>query len=416
MKRTPAAGRQSPPPRDREETSGIPPEREEPRRRRDDEAAASPHQWFEKITGEVRAARRDLQTAFAHPQLRPAVLLALRAFAQAAQVGATTSLPADTIEQGSPREIALAEHLTHYGQWVEKITGEVRAARRDLQTAFAHPQLRPAVLLALRAFAQAAQAGATTPPPADAVTFPFVELGPNLLVPLDARAPRQGDLPIGESPRMREVTRLLEQVSETTAAVLITGEPGTGKDVIARLLHEQGPRAQGPFITVNCAAIPETRLEAELFGEERGMVTGATQRTPGRLELAAGGTLFLDEIEALSPELQAKLLRVLQDRRFERVGGTETLTTDARIVAATNQDLEGLIAEGRFRRDLFYRLNVYPIALPPLRERPEDLPRADPPRLPAAGPEGSSCRAGEGNREARAPPVARQCPGAGGGH
>jgi two-component system response regulator AtoC len=290
-----------PPQRDREETSGIPPESEETRRRRDDEAAASPHQW------------------------------------------------------------------------VEKISGEVRAARRDLQTALAHRQLRPAVLLALRAFAQAAQAGATTPPPADAVTFPFVELGPNLLVPLDARAPRQGDLLIGKSPRMREVTRLLEQARETTATVLITGEPGTGKDLIARILHDQGPRAQGPFITVNCATILETRLEAELFGEEHGIVTGATQRTPGYLELAAGGTLFLDEIDALSLALQAKFLRVLREQRFTHVGGTETLTTDARIVAATHHDLQRLMTEGRFRSDLFYRLNVYPIALPPLRERPEDL-------------------------------------------
>ena len=172
---------------------------------------------------------------------------------------------------------------------------------------------------------------------------------------------------------MQEVSRLVERGLHTTATVLLTGERGTGKDLIARVLHDQGPRAKGPFITVNCAAIPETLLEAELFGDERGAFTGATQRKPGRLELAAGGTLFLDEIGDMSPVLQAKLLRVLQEKQFERVGGTETLTTDARIVAATNQDLERLIAEGRFRRDLFYRLNVYPIALPPLRERQEDL-------------------------------------------
>jgi DNA-binding NtrC family response regulator len=175
------------------------------------------------------------------------------------------------------------------------------------------------------------------------------------------------------SPKMQEAYRLVEQVLPTTATVLLTGERGTGKDRIARLIHESGPRAQGPFITVNCAARPETWLEAELFGDEREAFPDATQRQPGRLELAAGGTLFLEEIDALSPALQGKLLRVLQDRQFERVGGTETLATDARIVAATNQDLERPIAEGRFCSDLFYRLNVYPIALPPLRERKEDL-------------------------------------------
>jgi Nif-specific regulatory protein len=178
---------------------------------------------------------------------------------------------------------------------------------------------------------------------------------------------------VGESPRMQEVYRLVKRVLNTTANVLLTGESGTGKELIARVIHYEGPRAKGPFIAVNCAAIPETLLEAELFGYERGAFTGANQRKPGRFELANGGTLFLDEIADMSPLLQAKLLRVLQEKQFERVGGTETLTHNARIVAASNQDLERLVTEKRFREDLYYRLNVYPITLPPLRERQEDL-------------------------------------------
>jgi Nif-specific regulatory protein len=178
---------------------------------------------------------------------------------------------------------------------------------------------------------------------------------------------------VGESPTMQDVYRLVERVLNTTATVLITGESGTGKELIARVIHYQGPRAHGPMIAVNCAAIPETLLESELFGYEKGAFTGAAQRKPGRFELAAGGTLFLDEIAEMSSTLQAKLLRVLQDKHFERVGGTETLVTDARIIAATNQDLERLMAERKFRRDLYYRLNVYPIPLPPLREREADI-------------------------------------------
>jgi Nif-specific regulatory protein len=181
------------------------------------------------------------------------------------------------------------------------------------------------------------------------------------------------DTLIGESSSMQEAYRLIDRVLHTTTTVLITGESGTGKDLVARILHSQGPRAKGPFIAVNCAAIPESLLEAELFGHERGAFTGALQRRPGRFELASTGTLFLDEIAEMSPTLQAKLLRVLQEQRFERVGGTETITTNARILAATNQDLERRMAEGRFRPDLFFRLNVYPIPLPPLRERVEDI-------------------------------------------
>ncbi len=178
---------------------------------------------------------------------------------------------------------------------------------------------------------------------------------------------------IGESPAMQEVCRLISRILDTTTTVLITGESGTGKEIVAHAIHAHGPRAKRPFIAINCAAIPESLLEAELFGFERGAFTGAVQRKLGRFELAAGGTLFLDEIGEMSPSLQAKLLRVLQEKTFERLGGTSTLTADARIIAATNRDLAQAVREGKFREDLFYRLHVYPILLPPLRERKEDL-------------------------------------------
>jgi Nif-specific regulatory protein len=181
------------------------------------------------------------------------------------------------------------------------------------------------------------------------------------------------EIPVSASPRMQEVSRLVAQVLSLPVTILLTGESGTGKEVLARAIHAQGPRAQGPFIAVNCAAIPETLLEAELFGYERGAFTGATRRKPGRFELAAGGTLLLDEIGEMSLALQVKLLRVLQEKRVERLGGTASLALDARIIVATNQDLERLVAQRQFRADLFYRLNIYPIPLPPLRERKEDI-------------------------------------------
>jgi Nif-specific regulatory protein len=181
------------------------------------------------------------------------------------------------------------------------------------------------------------------------------------------------DTCVGASPQMQEVYRLVDRILNVTTTVLITGESGTGKELIARALHSRGARAKGLFIAVNCAAIPETLLEAELFGYERGAFTGAVQRKLGRFELAGGGTLFLDEIGEMSPALQAKLLRVLQEKQFERVGGTATIATNARIIAATNRDLPSLIAQGKFREDLFYRLNIYPIPLPPLRKRREDI-------------------------------------------
>jgi len=173
---------------------------------------------------------------------------------------------------------------------------------------------------------------------------------------------------------MREVISLADVVSKSEATILLRGESGTGKDLIARYIHANSPRAQGPFIKIHCGALPETLVESELFGYEKGAFTGAAARKQGKIELAKGGTLFLDEIGEISPGVQVKLLRLLQDREFERLGGNETLKTDARIIAATNKNLEEAMALKEFREDLFYRLNVIPIQLPPLRERKEDLP------------------------------------------
>ena len=178
---------------------------------------------------------------------------------------------------------------------------------------------------------------------------------------------------VGESRELRQVLTQTAQVAATEATVLLLGESGTGKEVVARLVHRGSARKAGPFIALNCAALPEQLLEAELFGYERGAYTGATQSKPGQLEQAAGGTLFLDEVAEMSPSAQAKFLRVLQEREFQRLGGTRVLRTDARIVAATNRDLLRAIANGQFREDLYYRLNVFAIRLPPLRARRDDI-------------------------------------------
>ncbi len=178
---------------------------------------------------------------------------------------------------------------------------------------------------------------------------------------------------VGTSNPMRELLGQVAQVSVTNTSVLLRGESGTGKELVAHAIHYNSARAAGPFIRVNCAALPETLMESELFGHERGAFTGAQARKKGRFELAHGGTLFLDEIGELSLSTQAKLLRVLQEREFERVGGNEVLRVDVRLIAATNRDLEQAIAERRFRDDLYYRLNVFPLFLPPLRDRKPDI-------------------------------------------
>jgi len=184
---------------------------------------------------------------------------------------------------------------------------------------------------------------------------------------------RHGDI-VGDSPAIREVLAQVEKVSGTGASVLLLGETGTGKELVAQRIHDLSPRRDRPMITVNCAALPPTLMESELFGREKGAYTGAVSREVGRFELADGSTLFLDEVGELSPDLQAKLLRALESGEFERVGSSRTLRVDVRVVAATNRDLAAAVREGSFRKDLFYRLNVFPIQVPALRERREDIP------------------------------------------
>lgn len=179
---------------------------------------------------------------------------------------------------------------------------------------------------------------------------------------------------IGDSPQVRKVRELAAQVAKTSSTALIQGESGTGKELIARLIHFNSPRAARPFVAFNCGALPINLLESELFGYEKGAFTGAYKRKQGRFDLAHTGTIFLDEVGDMSPELQVKMLRVMEEKTFERLGGTETLQVDVRFIAASNKDLRILVQKGSFRQELYYRLNIFPIYIPPLRERREDIP------------------------------------------
>jgi DNA-binding NtrC family response regulator len=195
----------------------------------------------------------------------------------------------------------------------------------------------------------------------------------NLLLKEELAARRGAPAIIGEAPALKRVLATLHRAAATDTTVLLLGESGTGKELFARTLHALSPRADGPFVAINCAAIPETLLESELFGHEKGAFTGATARKPGRFELAHRGTLFLDEIGDLPIGLQAKILRALEEKRFERVGGTQSLQVDVRLVSATNRNLKTAVAARQFREDLFFRLSVFPIDIPPLRERTGDI-------------------------------------------
>src|SRR5262245_6693113 len=193
------------------------------------------------------------------------------------------------------------------------------------------------------------------------------------VIPADRPAPDRADVLLGKCPAMQEVYKAVGRVAPTDETVLILGESGTGKELVARAIYQHSKRADRPFLAINCAAIPEALLESELFGHERGSFTGADRQRVGKFEQCNGGTIFLDEVGDMASLTQAKILRLLQEQSFERVGGSETVRTDVRVIAATNADLDRLVADGRFRQDLFFRLNVFPMRIPPLRERGTDV-------------------------------------------
>ena len=196
----------------------------------------------------------------------------------------------------------------------------------------------------------------------------------NLILKEELAQRRGAPTIVGDDPKLKQVSLALHRAAGTDTTVLLEGESGTGKELFARALHALSPRAEGPFVAINCAAIPETLLETELFGHEKGAFTGAANRKPGKFELGHRGTLFLDEIGDLPLSLQAKILRALEEKRFERVGGTLPIQVDVRVVAATNRNLKAAVAARQFREDLYFRLSVFPITIPPLRDRPEDIP------------------------------------------
>jgi two-component system response regulator AtoC len=236
--------------------------------------------------------------------------------------------------------------LTAHGSVPLAVTAMKQGAADFVLKPFDREELLFAVKKAL---AQARHPAASEPPPPPGRTF------------------------VGASPAMRECEAIIARAAAGRATVLLRGESGTGKELAARALHQQSDRRDGPFVKIHCAALPDNLLESELFGYEKGAFTGAIQRKPGRVDLAEGGTLFLDEIGDVTPAVQVKLLRLLQDREFERLGGVQTMRADVRFVAATHRDLEAMVARGDFREDLFYRLNVIPIWMPPLRDRPGDI-------------------------------------------
>ena len=214
---------------------------------------------------------------------------------------------------------------------------------------------------------------------------------------------------ISSSPGLQSVWRALQMVARTDASVLIQGETGTGKELVARAVHDESLRKHRPYVKLNCSALPAGLVESELFGHERGAFTGAVCRTDGRFQQAHGGTLFLDEIGELPLELQPKLLRILQEQEYERLGSGRTTRVDVRVIAATNADLHQMVLEHRFRADLFYRLNVYSILIPPLRDRRDDIPRSDHaihPDVGAANEQGSARNCGRSARTSQAPRLA----------
>jgi len=257
----------------------------------------------------------------------------------------------DALKRASPRLPVIV--MSAYTD----VASTASAFRGGAQEFLSKPfDLDDAVALATRTLAQQADHG-------DAATRP------------DPDAGHGADALIGDTPAMRQLFRAIGRLAQAPLSVLVTGETGTGKELVARALHRESPRARGPFVALNTAAIPAELLESELFGHEAGAFTGASKRHIGRFEQADGGTLFLDEIGDMPPPLQTRLLRVLAENEFFRVGGRELIRVDVRVVAATHQDLETLVADGRFRADLLHRLNVVRLHLPPLRERREDVPR-----------------------------------------